>query len=517
MSDNGTKQQNTTVEELSFQQRIDETQGGGFGGVFYFSKQAGVEDVIAPWWSPARDRDLREFTWQTGNDILQGAVSSMIKKIKATNWYLEGGDRIVNRYQTLLSEAEFGQGWGTFLSKFLIDYLTQDKGAFAELIGEGDPMGPINGPVLGIAHLDSGLCQLTGDPTYPVLFYSTKSDKPHALHATRVAHMVDMPSPIEAYYGTGFCAVSRVISSSQVLLKLQTYKNEKLSDLPPAGLLLLNNILPQRWDDARADYRQERRRRGQELWTNVMTLFGLDPAQPTTAEFLSFADLPEHFNERDSLELYINVLALAFGVDVREFWPISAGNLGTATETEVMHQKAKGKGPGEIYSSIERLINWMILPPNVTFGFDFKDDEEDYQRAQINELKTKTIMSMYNVKTSTGGAVESEPPVSRLELRQMLADNVEYFPEEFLQVDMTEEVEVTDTEREKMTGRRVKMYRDGSKQPSKRKLTENFDRVIDLVEQNYKAGLIDLDQVIDFRIGELLDESASIRERANIS
>lgn len=499
MSENGTSpKQNSSVEDLSFQQRIEETQGGAVGGVFYFSKRAGVDEDVAPWWSAQRDRDLREFTWRTGNDILQGAVSTMVKKIKSTGWYLEGGQRLVSKYQPLLAEAEFGQGWGDLLSKVIIDYCTQDKGGFIELIGEGDPLGPIQGSVLGIAHLDSGLCQLTGDPTYPVLFYNSKDDKPHKLHATRVAHIVDMPSPIEAYYGTGFCAVSRVISSSQVLLKLQQYKNEKLSDLPPAGMLLMNNILPQKWDDARANYKQERRRRGQELWTNVMTLFGLDPAQPTTAEFLSFADLPEHFNERDSIDLYINILALAFGVDVREFWPISGGSLGTATETEVMHQKAKGKGPGEIYSAIERVINWKVLPPTVTFGFDYKDDEEDELRAKINETITKTILEMFK-------SDNEERPASRLEIRQMLADHVEYFSEEFLQVDITEDVEVTDTEREKMWGRKVKMYHDGTIKPVKRKGLENVDRLLDTIEQNYKEGLITLDQVIDFRIGDLLD------------
>jgi hypothetical protein len=442
---------------------------------------------------------LREFTWQTGNDILQGAVSTMVKKIKATGWFLEGGQRIVNRYQPVLAEAEFGQGWGELLSKTLIDYSTQDKGAFWELIGEGDPLGPIKGQVLGVAHLDSGLCQLT------VIFFNSKDNKPHKLHATRVAHIVDMPSPIEAYFGTGFCAVSRVISSSQVLLKLQKYKNEKLSDLPPAGILVMNNILPQRWDDARSDYRQERRRRGQELWTNVMTLFGLDPAQPTTLDFTSFADLPEHFNERDSLDLYINVLALAFGVDVREFWPLSGGSLGTATETMVMHQKAKGKGPGEIYTSLERVINWKILPPTVTFGFDFKDDDEDRQRAEIEDIKTKTIMSMYNVRSDVG---EIERPVSKMEVRQMLADNIEYFSEDFLLVDITEEVEVTDTEREKAYGRKVKMYHDGNIRV-KRKGLENVDKLLATVERNYKDGLITLDQVVDFRIGDMLDERAS--------
>ncbi len=514
MSENGTaEKQNTEIEELSIQARAEEQQISGANvGSFFFHRLAGLEDIIHPWWSPARDIDLRIFWKKTGNDILQGAVASMVKKIKATGWTVEGGERVVNKFQTVLAEADFGAGWGQLLGKTLIDFSTQDKGAFWELIGDGDPAGPIKGPVLGIAHLDSGLCQLTGDPTFPVLFWNTKRNKreAHKLHVTRVAHIVDMPSPMEAMLGVGFCAVSRVIGSSQVLLKLQQYKNEKLSDLPPAGLLLLNNILPRQWDDARQDYKQGRRKVGEELYASVMTLFGLDPAQPTTADFISFADLPEHFDELTSVNIYINILALAFGVDVREFWPLSGGSLGTATESEVMHQKAKGKGPGEIYSAIERIVNWKIFPPTVTFSFDYVDDEEDLLRANINDKKTETIMSMWNTKTPGGGVSTEQPPVTRLEVRQMLADNVDYFHEEFLTVDVTDEIEVTDVEREKVIGKSIKINQDGIiKKEKHKKPQDNIDTVLDMVEQNYKEGKISIDDVVDYRVGEMLDERTS--------
>ncbi|NIV29054.1 MAG: hypothetical protein GWN58_05955, partial [Anaerolineae bacterium] len=108
-----------------------------------------------------------------GNDILQGAVTSMVKKFRAMNWQLEGPETPVSEMQDVLSQAEFGQGWGSLLSKTITDYLTQDKGAFWELIGGGDPDGPMEGLPVGVAHLDASLCQLTGDPVYPVLFRNT--------------------------------------------------------------------------------------------------------------------------------------------------------------------------------------------------------------------------------------------------------------------------------------------------------------------------------------------------------
>jgi hypothetical protein len=63
-----------------------------------------------------------------------------------------------------------------------------------------------------------------------------------------------------------------------------------------------------------------------------MTMFGLDPAQPASAELISFANLPEAFNELESTNTYATILALAFGVDVREFWPITGGALARKRE-----------------------------------------------------------------------------------------------------------------------------------------------------------------------------------------
>jgi len=168
---------------------------------------------------------------------------------------------------------------------------------------------------------------------------------------------------------------------------------------------------------------------------------GLDPERPITADFLNFAQLPDQFNEKEATDLYINIVALAFGVDVREFWPMTAGGLGTATETLVMHQKAKGKGVGDLISTLERAINWHLLPDAVSFSFDFTDDDEDQARATLDDTRTKTILSMY-LPTPDGG----DTVATRDEVRQMLADNVTYFHEDFLETDTTSQTSADDTE-----------------------------------------------------------------------
>jgi len=424
----------------------------------------------------------------------------MVKKFKAMNWKIEGPQRVINRSQNVLTTAEFWQGWSFWLGKTLFDYYTQDKGAFSELIGAGDPGGAIEGPVLGIAHLDARFCQLTGDIEFPVIFNNPKTDKAHKLHTTRVAHFVDMPSPSETMNNTGFCGVSRVLGSSEILLKINKYKNEKLDDLPEAGLLLFNNVLPGRWNDEKADYARETRRLGQDHWRNIMTMFGLDPAQPASAELISFANLPEAFNELESTNTYATILALAFGVDVREFWPITGGNLGTATESLVMHQKARGKGVGEVIGMLERIINWKILPDSATFFFDFKDDEEDMLAAEIDEKRTGTIMSMWQS--------DGQGPVSRFEIRQMLADNVSYFPDDFLEFDATEETDATDTEIAKMYGPLSEFDYKAQKikRISQRKrIKPMVDNAVSLAAKNYRKGAITAETVAEFALSELIE------------
>lgn len=438
----------TPAEHLSIQRRAQShlaAGGGSLPAVWWIGHPNTVSSDVAPWWSERRDRDLRLFVLKPGNDILQGALASMIKKFRAMDWSITGPKRVVNKYQTMLSESEFGQGWPTLLGKGLYDYHTQDKGWFTELIGAGDPDGPLVGPVVGLAHLDAQYCQLTGDPIWPVLFNNAKDNKSHRLHASRVMHITDLPSPVEPMFGVGFCATSRVLASSSVLLKLARYKNEKLDDLPEAGVAIFNNILKDTFDDAEANFSRERRAQGQMIYTNILRLFNLDPAKEASINFTSFANLPDAFNEKEATELYINIVALAFGVDVREFWPMSAGSLGSASESLMQHQKAKGKGIGDLISTIERAINWMVLPPSVEFHFDFQDDEEDEARARINQTKAATITGL-NIATSEGDLF------TRAELRQMLAANVDYVPPEFLDADtgndMSDDLELFDTERE---------------------------------------------------------------------
>lgn len=433
------------VADLSIQNRA--LPNPEYPGFFSFvTSQDSVTDFrVSDWWSPRRDVELREFVKLKGNDILQGAITSLVKKFVAMSWSVVGPKGFSTApgtaayFQRLLSEAEFGKGWSSLLTKTIQDYLQCDNGAFWELIGHGPPNGPLSFPgVLGIAHLDSARCTLTGDLEFPVIFRDAKDKSKHKLHHTRVVHFVDSESSETPLRGVGFCAVSRILKSSEIILKIGKYKSEKLSDMPESGVMLMNNIFQRHLEDARLEYDSRQRQRGNTIWRDVLTLFGVDPAKPATMQFVSFANLPEAFDELQSTNIYVNIVALALGIDPREIWPVSSGPLGTGTETLIQHQKARGKGIGEVISTLERGINWHVLSRNSSFNFDFVDDEEDLQRANIDDKKVTTIMRMWRPATA---AQINDPffklPVERDEIRRMLADNVSYFKPQFLEGNVT--------------------------------------------------------------------------------
>lgn len=407
-------------------------------GMFFPSFQwSTYQEDIPPWGLPARDPWLRAF-WKTpGNDILQGAVSSMIKKIKALNWFIQGGERLTKYFQQVLAYSEGGHGWDRLLSKIVEDYLTLDRGAFIEVIHETDNP---SSRVVGLAHLDGCRCWPTRNVRYPVVYRDDKN-KPHRLDYRQVIHLVDLASADQDQNERGFCAVSRVLKSGSVLRRFAQFKDEKLSTRPVPGLALASNITEQMLRDAltRAD-EEEITKSGRLVYRNIPILAALDVAEPVSLEMIEFRSVPDGFNIVEETTLFVYIVALAFGVDAREFWPATTTGA-TRGDALVQAQKAKGKGPGDLMSQLEWALNWKVLPPRLEFKFDFVDDEEDRQKAEIADLRVEVVRKMFLADPSTFEGI-----ITRDEARNLLvSDGI--LPEEFKVDLVTEEETLYETEK----------------------------------------------------------------------
>lgn len=403
-----------SVSTLSRQPRFSETRGDS--GVAFFwtfmESLGGRNEAVPRWGNPGRTARLRQLVRE--EPILAGAVATIVSKVAALDWQITGGRNRVSRYHAILGEAEDGAGWPFLLDPWLQDYLTADIGGVIELARDGE-----TGPVAGLYHLDASRLALTGNVLAPLAYSpSDGKGKQIPLRPLDFSRIVDMRSPDETKRGLGLSAVSRALKASQLLLALYRYEEEQLADLPPQGIAAVTGLTMAELAEAYDLYEAKRRSKEELTFKGVLWLAAQsNPLQQIGVNLTPFSTLPSHWNRTEIVTQYIYVLALDFGVDPREFWPVSQGPLGSGKEAEIQAEKAKGKGFGQLIAKLERAINWDILPAGLEFAFDLRDSEDDLLRARIQQQIVANIRQLWEPSMTTGSGL-----ISTDEARRILAE-----------------------------------------------------------------------------------------------
>lgn len=375
-----------------------------------------ITDV--PYWGGpvyARDHALDRVFHLPGCEPCQAAVSLRAQKVGTTDWILEGPRKTAVYYHDLIHNANFGKGFEDFQSKWVLDFDTKDNGAFVEVIGDAPPMRdsrgkimtdsrtgkvipdarqPLSGSVRGIANLDSLRCVRTGNPEYPVV-YEDMNGQRHKLHATRVWYAADMPSSDDRRYGVGFCALSRAISVAQRLYKFGQMANEMLEDFPASGILIIRQMAKQLFDDQMKAYEAGRQMKEQDYYHGLITLFFQN--KDGGAELVPFRQTWEGFNDKQFYDVMIDLTAMAWNMDRQELAPLSSSSLGSGAQSGTLRKASRGKGIHATLSLLERFIN-HITPQSMSFYYDYTDEDQELQQAQIAQMKTNTILSLYTAK-----------------------------------------------------------------------------------------------------------------------
>ncbi len=346
---------------------------------------------IPPWWSPSRDSELRKF-WKR-SDHLAGAVYTMEARMTAITKKvvpLDPSNRVHLMQAELMSELldqtpEYGEGWTSFYTKFVEELLTQDNGVFVEIIGDGPQDGPIIGHPISVSILDSSQCQRTGNVNYPVIYTDDRGGR-HKIHRSRVMFTSQMPSPDSTMLGVGFCACSRVINVAQTLVDILVYKQEKLGSRPHQALLVTKGGLdPKDVEIAFSQAESMMDSQGLSRFSKIV-LTGSSTIMDADIKEISLNNMPEGFDEYNSITLGIAAIALGFGVDARELFPAMGGGA-TRADAMLSHLKQRGKSPGQIIDLTEKLFNQKFLPPHLKLTFDFQDDAQDRQSAEIGKIR----------------------------------------------------------------------------------------------------------------------------------
>jgi hypothetical protein len=376
--------------DLTVQSRARSDERSGFP---LFLWLAGGASLIAPWWSPRRDIELRNF-WKK-SDHLGGAIYNMVAKMTAIPFKIVPRDQsdkanvreAEDETMRLMEAAEFGEGWPAFYSKFVEDLLSTDNGAFAEVIGAGRPDGPIIGKPVTIAHLDSLRCQRSGNPEFPVI-YSDMDGRMYKLHFSRVIYTSQMTSPIAEMYGVGWCGVSRATNIAQTLIDILAYKQEKLGSRPHRAIMVTKGGLdPLDVKEAFRIAQMDMNAQGLSRYSKIAVV-GNQAIPEAGLDMLDLASLPDGFDEESSIIFGMATIALALGVDARELFPAIGGGA-TRADALIQHIKQRGKGPGQIIQTTESQLNQKVLSSRLKMEFDFQDDAEDMQVAEIRHIRSQ--------------------------------------------------------------------------------------------------------------------------------
>lgn len=422
---NGSKSRQPRFQEVS--------PRGFFTSLFKFANTDIQEEP--EYGSRERDAWLRR-VWKL-EPYMAGVINSVTSIDKNRGWTITGGRNQVRRFVRILHERFFFApdlfGWRASFGGSAQSYYTSDIGSITEIGRVGDAEGPLD----SLYFVDPVRTYLTGNPAFPLRYSATGRGGFNDWKLDDYFRIVSMPDTSEDLYGLGFCALSRAIELAKIMIGIYQYDNEMLLNRAPRGLMLLKGITENQWEDsmsartARLDGDEKR------YYGAVHVLAAIDPGIELDAKLISLSSLPAEFDQKTFTDLLMYGYALIFGYDPREFWPVSGGTLGSATETEAQHRKGGAKGGLDFVLGFAEKLQ-SELPDTVQFEFEERDLDGELRNAEVEQAQAKVVEDMYGTGLQQGASL-----ISREEGRIILAEKGLIDPDWTIE---EEPVTATDTE-----------------------------------------------------------------------
>lgn len=384
---------------------------------------------LPPYWTLLRDQVLRQTVFHESN--WSNAISIAISKMASQSWEIKSDTAIkARRAREMFLTANGGAGWVNYMKMHGRDYLTSDNGAFTEIVRQSSAAGS---KILGFIHLDSKRCTRTGDPDRPVL-YRAKNGKDHELKWFQVFSIADMSDPSFSYNGVGLCAASRAYNTIRKQAIMERFILEKVSGAKPLSIHFITGVTEKHLSDALATQESERKARGGVAYGGAVLIPFMQKEGIGHVE-VPIASLPDGYDREKEFHATLLVYADSIGLDIQDLMPLSGGPLGTSMQSQVLHDKAAGKGLAMHRQEHSHLINEFALDDKTTFYYNERDYRDELQKAAVaNERATFT--------TTLAGATVINP----LEAKQIHVDAGD-LPREFLQSDMTVSETVNDADK----------------------------------------------------------------------
>lgn len=364
---------------------------------------------------------------------LLGILQSVASIDKNRGWTLVGGKIQVKKFVNILHNFQIAPdlfGWRNGLSVSAQNFYQSNLGAVVE-IGRSQ----INGPLAALYTVDPTKCRLTGKQEAPLKYNNGPRDKQY-WEPTDYFRVTSFSSPVESMNGLGMCAAYRSIELAKLLVSVFEHDKERLGSKAPKGILTINGVSQPQWLQSLEESTVDLKTLEREYYSGVQVL-AQDGGPEIKVALTSLSNLPEQFDHRQFVDMIIYGYALAFGYDPREFWPVSSGSLGTATESESQFRRASSKGGLDfILGFQERLQD--ELPETVEFEFEQRDVQGDIAESEYRRKELDIIEGMFTSINSN-----QENLITLPEARQLMVD-AKLIPDDWTPED--EDVQAADTD-----------------------------------------------------------------------
>jgi hypothetical protein len=353
--------------------RGDPFTSGVPGLAYPFNILSSFAGGIPDWGTDVNARDAMMAQFLTTENIAASAVATVASRNAAYTWEITAdSDSLRETVTDLLNSADLGRGWEHFAMALGVDYLTQDKGAFVELIRSGDSP---TAPLIGLRHLSARDCWSTGKIEEPVVFRD-KNGKVHRLKWYQVYRLAEQPMQHPIYEGLQFSALSRFIRLAQVNQNITQYIDEKTGGRHSRAIFFVNGVGAKELNSAMSKVQMEADNAGLLRYAPPVVIPTLSDKQPAEVAKIELASLPDGFDQEANMRQYLMALSLALLVDFQELAPLPSGNIGTGSQSDTLDQKSRQKGAALWRKKLAGMMS-AILPPQASFTYTEQDVDEE--------------------------------------------------------------------------------------------------------------------------------------------
>lgn len=312
------------------------------------------------------------------------AIAIAATQFAARSWEIEGdAPRLKERTQAMLLNADGGAGWVPYTLKCVQDYLCCGVGMISEIERYG--RGP-GARIKAIHHLDALRCRSTGDRNNPIAYMA--DDGEHLLPWYNVLRVVDMPSPRREHLGCGWPAAARAYRAIIKLAGIENYLYEKVTGQRPLAVHVVSGIRVEQINDAIASARQGQVAAGNYQYMGVVLASTLKGDTTVSGYTIPLAELPDRFQRKEEFDIALLSYADAIGLDPQDLQPMTGQQLGAGAQSQVLNQKARGRGMRAFEQAFVHAMNALALAASVRQTFVERDLADQKAEAEIRKLNT---------------------------------------------------------------------------------------------------------------------------------